>query len=323
MMRVVVIGTGFGEYVAAPVYRDLGMEVEVVSPRDTAALQAALAQPADLVSIHSPPFLHAEHVNLALDRGYNVLCEKPFGSNAGEARQMLERATAAGVLHFINCEFRHDPVRIKLKQLLDAGEIGAPAHINWTAFNSGGRYSRHKWLFEQGKGGWIGAFGSHAIDTLRWLFGDIATVSGQVRTEVKIRRDSDKTSDKTHPSTAEDAFTAWFRHANGVTATLDTAYAAAVTVTSRITIFGETGAIEIADSSELTIHKPKAAPVKITFPVTEIDPHLPALRPWLATVRDALIDKRQIAPNFADGVAMAAAMDAIKASASATSAQST
>ena len=34
------------------------------------------------MSIHSPPFLHAPHVRIALDAGKDVLCDKPFALGA-------------------------------------------------------------------------------------------------------------------------------------------------------------------------------------------------------------------------------------------------
>ncbi len=311
-LRIVVIGTGFGQIVVAPIWRSLGCEVTVVSPRDAEAVRAAVAGPCDLVSIHSAPFLHLGHVRLAIEHGRDVLCDKPFGADAAEAREMLELATGAGVLHFLNFEFRSDPLRLKLKDLLDGGAIGTPVHLNWTAFHAGGRKLRHRWLFEKGRGGWIGAFGSHAVDTLRWLFGDIVATGGQQRTEVTLRRDRDKASDATHASTAEDSFTGWFRMTGGFTATLDTGYSAAVQVPSIITIFGSEGAIQIADSSELTVIRPGREAERFDFAV-EDDPHQPALGLWIGKVRDAVAGRRQIAPNFADGLACAEVLDALRA----------
>ena len=96
-MRVLVIGTGFGRQAMAPVYRGLGFDVEVVSPRDESALHRALNAGVDLVSVHSPPFLHRQHVTAAVDRGYPVLCDKPFGRNADEARAMRDHAARRAV----------------------------------------------------------------------------------------------------------------------------------------------------------------------------------------------------------------------------------
>ena len=311
-LRIVVIGTGFGERVVAPIWRDLGCEVVIVSPRDPEAVRAAIAAPCDLVSVHSAPFLHLGHVRLAVEHGRNVLCDKPFGADAGEAREMLELATNAGVLHFLNFEFRSDPMRLKLKELLDAGAIGTPAHLNWTSITGGGRKLRHRWLFEAGKGGWVGAFGSHAVDTMRWLFGDIVATGGQLRTEVKLRRDRDKASDEMHPSTAEDSFTGWFRMASGFTAALDTGYAAAVDVPSVVTVFGSEGALRMEGATDLVLLRPGREPERYGFEVCE-DPHQPALGLWTAKVRDAIVARRQIVPNFNEGLACVEVLDALRA----------
>src|SRR4051812_12009885 len=112
--RSVVIGTGFGSRVVAGCYAEAGMTGNVVSPRDPAAVRAACAENVDLVSVHSPPFMHAEHVNLALDHGRNVLCDKPFGRSAREAEQMLARAREKGVIHLLMFEFRCDPARSRV-----------------------------------------------------------------------------------------------------------------------------------------------------------------------------------------------------------------
>ena len=77
-MRIAVIGRGFGERVVAPVFAATdGCEVvDVASARDDAAVRALAARPdVDLLSVHSPPFLHAPHVRLALAAGKAVLCD--------------------------------------------------------------------------------------------------------------------------------------------------------------------------------------------------------------------------------------------------------
>ena len=147
-MKVVVIGTGFGGRTVAPIYARLGFDVKVVSPREINEIEAAFAGDVDLVSIHSPPFLHHQHVMFALDHGRAVLCDKPFGRDAAEARAMCDRARALGVLHFLNFEFRRQPSRVKLKQLLDEGAIGQLHHISWTFIGNGLRRQTHRWLFD-------------------------------------------------------------------------------------------------------------------------------------------------------------------------------
>jgi predicted dehydrogenase len=311
-MRVVVVGAGFGARVVAGVFREEGMEVDVVSPRDAPAVRAAIASPADLVAVHSPPFLHAEHVGWALEHGRDVLCDKPFGRSADEARGMLADAEHAGVLHLLNFEFRQDPTRVALRQVVGSGGIGAPVHLHWTAFNSGSRrpLRPYGWLFDrEAGGGWIGAFGSHVIDTVRWMVGEIASATATRRTDIPERPDATGTM---HRCTAEDAFTAQLQIEGGATATIDTAFAAPVNVMPRLTVFGTEGVAELVGASELHVRRAGEPPTVQTFAPFDGDPHLPAMRPWAALVREAVETRRQITPSFADGVACARVMDMLR-----------
>src|SRR2546428_9386214 len=138
-MRVAVIGTGFGARVVAPTFAATpGCEVvDVVSPRDNEAVAALCARAdVDLVCVHSPPFLHAPHVRLALAAGHAVLCDKPFAMDAEEAAALVAEAEAAGVVHLVNFEFRHQPARVRLRELLAEGAIGRPEHLLWTHYSA-------------------------------------------------------------------------------------------------------------------------------------------------------------------------------------------
>ena len=96
-MKIGVVGTGFGKRVVAPVYDATdGCEVvDVVSARDDSAVAELVARPdVDLVTIHSPPFLHAPHVRVALAAGKAVVCDKPFALTVDEAASLDASATA-------------------------------------------------------------------------------------------------------------------------------------------------------------------------------------------------------------------------------------
>ena len=310
-MKVAVIGTGFGERVVAVVLRRLGCEVEVISPRDQAAIARACAAGVDLVSIHSPPFLHREHVMLALQHGRNVLCDKPFGRDAQDAAAMRDAAVAAGVLHFLNFEFRCHPARKKAKALLEAGAIGTLRHINWTFIGSGLRKQTFRWLFDKDQaGGWIGAYGSHAIDAMRHFFDDeVADCGGIRRTETPVRLDR---AGAEHRVTAEDAFSAWFALRNGGTVSLDTAFSTAVNLPQRLHLLGSEGAIEIVNDLTVNVLRPEQAVEVHNFTGSDWDAHEPALLPWLTAVRDAVMSGQQISPSFDDGLYVAQTMDQMR-----------
>ena len=303
-MKVVVIGTGFGKHAAAPVYAGLGLDVDVVSPRDDAAVQQAIASEADLISVHSPPFLHVTHVNAAIDHGRHVLCDKPFGRNAAEAEAMRERAREAGVLHFLNFEFRFTEAWAKLKQLADDGMIGTPAHLHWTFYGSGLRGRPYGWINDRERGGgWIGAYGSHLIDFTRWLFtSEVVDCGGVTRIDGSPPE-----------ATAEDAYSAWFRMANGCTAAHDTGFAGAVPLAPRATLLGSAGSIELTADTTLVLYRPGEEPLTFEFPPAPRRSPPPALSSFLGKVVEAIGTGTQITPSFDDGVAVAHAMDRLRA----------
>jgi predicted dehydrogenase len=330
-MNVVIIGTGFGRYAMAPVYAKLGFDIEMVSPREPEALGRALAAKVDLVSVHSPPFMHHDHVVEAVKRGYAVLCDKPFGCNGAEARAIRDAAQQAGVLNFLNCEFRCIPARVKMKALIDEGAIGVLEHVSTTFFGNGFRGRNHAWLNDKSLGGgWIGAWGSHAVDTLRWLFNsEVADCAGVSRIETSVRPDG---AGGQRISTAEDAFTAWFVMQNGGTASIDTGFSASVPMPQRLVVLGSEGALELVSDVKLILRRAPAenpgmpreerirqavlaaeGEVVLQMPPPAGEVHEPGLTPWLARIKEALTEGRQISPSFDDGVAVADVLEKLKA----------
>lgn len=307
-VNVVVIGTGFGERTAAPAYRALGCQVTVVSPRQSAQLEQALAAGCDLVSIHSPPFMHVEHVKLAIKHGCHVLCDKPFGRNLSDAKTMLALAEAAGIRHFVNFEFRYDALRRQLKQLLDAGRIGKPQHFSSKMFIARGGDVPHGWLFEKEKGGgWIGAFASHEIDALHWLFGEMESCHGYPRIDCAQRQSRDGTTLQT--ATAEDAISACLRMKNGVTATIDTAFAAAINLPVEFTVYGDKGALQITNNQQLALLLPGQDAQVFQAEEQGLQP---AMQHWLTEVLAAIHAERPLQPDFHTGVQCAAVLERLK-----------
>jgi predicted dehydrogenase len=303
-VKVAVIGTGFGKHAAAPAYESAGFDVEVVSPRDHAAVERVLDSDVDLVSVHSPPFMHVEHVTAAITRGHAVLCDKPFGRNAEEAVAMCDQARDAGVLHFLNFEFRCTESWATMKKLADSGSIGTPTHLNWTFFGSGLRGRKHGWINDRELGGgWIGAYGSHLIDYTRWLFGsEISDCGGVTRVDID-------------GATAEDGYSAWFVMSNGATATHDTGFAAAVPSAPAAALIGSEGTIELGADTTLVVRRPGAQPETTEFAPPPRRTPPPALTTFFTQVKDALSTGTQTTPSFDDGVAVAQAMDRLRAKA--------
>ncbi|MFH7825474.1 Gfo/Idh/MocA family protein [Kluyvera chengduensis] len=82
------------------------------------------------VYIPLPNSLHKEWVIRALEAGKHVLCEKPIGLTADEAREMHQVATQHNRLLMEAFMYQYtDRVRV-IKQVLESGELGELRHIN-------------------------------------------------------------------------------------------------------------------------------------------------------------------------------------------------
>lgn len=303
MRRVAVVGTGFGARVVAPAFTEAGCAiVGVVSPRDrNAVLELITRSEADLVSVHSPPFLHAEHVRAAIGAGKDVLCDKPFAMNATEAAELEAEAAEAGTVALCNFEFRYAPARERLRDLVRDGALGTIEHVQWTHLSSGSRVPLRPWgwLFDRELGGgWVGAWASHAVDTLRFLFGEVVDVRSRPRTDIGARPDRDGVM---HECTAEDGLTAWLELDGGVTVAIDSSFAAPVTITPRLTVVGREGVAELAGDQRLTLRRSDGSEAREVF-VAATDHHAtPMAR--LAAAAASAVETRIVGelPTFADG----------------------
>lgn len=324
-LRVLVIGTGFGARVAAPVFAATeGCEVvAVVSARDDAGIDDALtALRPDLVAVHSPPFLHAPHVRRAVAAGVPaVLCDKPFALDPSEAASLLHAAATAGVQHFVNFEFRCDPARAAMRSLLADGAIGPVEHVVWTHHSAGSRIPlrAYGWLFDANRGGgWVGAWASHAVDTLRWMLGDELVVDvTTTRTDVTQRPDAHGVL---HECTAEDGLTATLHTVTaGTTITIDSTFAASANLAPRLVLFGRDGVIEDVADERVVVRRADGTRIEQRFGDDAVgDRHLVPMQRWAARLRDVVLgkgagvlDARDV-PTFVDGVACDRVLSALR-----------
>jgi predicted dehydrogenase len=306
-----VIGTGFGAQVVAPAFATASdcEVVEVVTPRDDAAVAALCARSdLDLISIHSPPFLHVEHVRRAVEAGHAVHCDKPFGRNAEDAAVMVDLAEQAGVLGLLNFERRFDPARQRLRALIQDGAVGEPNHFQYARFIAVPEPRAYGWLSsKEHGGGWLGGQGSHLIDLCRWLFGEIAEAVAVMRTPIAQRPDA---NGELHKCDAEDGFVASLKTQTGVTGVIDCAVESAVSTPEHTAVFGATGMLEIVDAGV----ERRGASVDVDTYEVDLQGKTPlfySMERWAAvicaTVRSGVIEPDS--PTFADGLACARVMD--------------
>jgi predicted dehydrogenase len=318
-VRVGVVGTGFGGRVVAPTFNATeGCEVvDVVSARDDGAVEELCRRPGlDLVSVHSPPFLHVRHVGCALAAKCAVLCDKPFGVGVREAEAMLADAEAAGVVHLVNFEFRCDPARLQMRDWIGQHVIGAVEHVGWTHLSSGSRVPLRPfgWLFQRSAGGgWIGAWGSHAVDTLRFVLdAEITSSHAHLSTTIRQRPDHDGLP---RVCDAEDGLIATLHTSTGATVAIDSGFAAPVSLPPRMTVIGTTGVIENVADTRLVLRATDGTRDERSFGDRGADRHAGPMTRWAEVVRDAVREGSAPAgaPTFVDGVACARVLDRLRA----------
>src|SRR5690348_14711928 len=78
----------------------------------------------DLIDIASPNDTHAEVAIAAAKAGKMVLCEKPLGRNAAEARSMTDAVESAKVANIVWYNYRRVPAVMLLKHLVEEGRFG-------------------------------------------------------------------------------------------------------------------------------------------------------------------------------------------------------
>ncbi len=196
-MRLGVIGAGrFTNRILLPAYKTVkDLEIAALADIDGEAagntadafgIPAAFNDPqallasgeVDAVHIAVPPVHSPDLTEAAISAGLHVISEKPIATSVERARDLFERARAAGIVHAVDHEMRYDPVMGKMRQLVADGFIGEPRLVNVNAVLSVGIMPdsplRFRTWYDSHTlgGGFSQMVLSHIVDLTRSLFGD-------------------------------------------------------------------------------------------------------------------------------------------------------
>jgi myo-inositol 2-dehydrogenase/D-chiro-inositol 1-dehydrogenase len=175
----------------------------------------------DVVDIASPNDTHREIAVAAAQAGKMVMCEKPLGRTADEARAMVAAVEAAGVPNTVWYNYRRVPAVSLIKELLDEGTFGRVFHYraqflqDWTISQDLPQGGEGLWRLDVSVAG-SGVTGdllAHNIDTALWLNGPITEVSAMTETFIKERKHT--LTGKVEPVGIDDASAVLCRFENG------------------------------------------------------------------------------------------------------------
>ena len=133
----------------------------------------------DCIHICTPNNTHMSIAMAAIERGINVICEKPMARNADEAQLMVDAANKKGLICALNFHNRYYPIPYRMRRLVQEGELGQVYHVqggylqDWLQLKTDFSW---KILSEQcGKTRATADLGSHWIDLAEYVTGQKVT----------------------------------------------------------------------------------------------------------------------------------------------------
>lgn len=202
-LKLAVIGLGFGKRHANHIH-NVSFEADLAAVSDInpehSAYAAKLGVPfytdyvemlrnekPDAAVVAVPAHYHAAVGRACMELGVHVLMEKPIANTLEDADILIEAAKRHGVHLEVGHMFRFDKGMEMAKQKVADMEIGQPIgfHIFSTYLKSPG-YFKSEWRRKRETGGGpLLTNGIHDIDRLRYVCGDIDTVSALMSNEVR------------------------------------------------------------------------------------------------------------------------------------------
>jgi predicted dehydrogenase len=156
--------------------------------------EALLADP-DVQVVHNatPNYLHYPVTAAAIAKGKHVVADKPLAMTAAEAKQLLEQAKKAGIVHAVTFNYRGNPLVQQARLAIARGDIGKPHFLvgyylqDWLL-----KDTDYSWRLEPDKGGAssaLGDIGSHWCDLAQHISGlRITHVLGDITTVIPKRK---------------------------------------------------------------------------------------------------------------------------------------
>lgn len=181
----------------------------------------------DLIDIASSNDTHAEIAVAAARAGKMVLCEKPLGRTAVEAKAMADAVQSSNVPNMVWYNYRRVPAVVLLKQLVEEGRFGRIFHYrskflqDWTISKDLPQGGEGLWRLDRSiaGSGVTGDLLAHNIDMALWLNGPITEVSAMTETFIKERKHN--LTGAIEPVQIDDASAFLCRFANGSLATFE------------------------------------------------------------------------------------------------------
>lgn len=145
----------------------------------------------DVIDVSTPTYLHKDIVIAAAQNGKHIFCEKPIALSYADAKEMYEVAEKAGIVHYLNHNYRRVPAVVFAKQLIEGGKIGTIYHWRGTYLQDWITDPEFTLTWHLQKE-FAGAgphydLNSHSVDLARYLVGEVEAVTAMMKTFITER----------------------------------------------------------------------------------------------------------------------------------------
>ena len=196
----------------------------------------------ELISIATDSGVHAEIALYCIEKGINVIIEKPIAMSLADADEIIRRAEEKGVKVSACHQNRFNVAVQEMRQAVESGRFGKLSHGSIHV-----RWNRNKAYYEQApwRGKWASDGGAlmnqsiHGIDLLRWMMGDeVEEVYGVTRQQYHDYLE------------CEDIGMAVVKFRNGAIGTIEgTVNVFPKNLEETLYLFGETGTVKLGGTS--------------------------------------------------------------------------
>jgi len=130
----------------------------------------------DCLIVTSPDYTHDRYICAALDRGLDVVSEKPMTIDRDRLGRIVTSLDSSDGELTVTFNYRYSPRNAKVKELLASGAIGeiTSVHFEWLLDTSHGADYFRRWHREKDKsGGLLVHKSTHHFDLVNWWLDDV------------------------------------------------------------------------------------------------------------------------------------------------------
>ena len=160
---------------------ELGIESNRVYPDVKALLdgEASRKDGIDAVAIMTPNDSHFDYSMWALERGIDVICDKPMTNTLAEAEALHKKVQETGLVFCLTHNYTGYPMVRQAKAMVETGDLGTIRLVQ-VEYVQGGKadeektFSPDNWKFDPVRGGpsrVMGDIGTHAHNLTRFITG--------------------------------------------------------------------------------------------------------------------------------------------------------